>query len=107
MNTRIHSAAFWLAVSASLLCGQTSANAPGSSAQPLPVKRIPAGKVSPQIQNASPLPVQNYDFGGQLRVLQDPTALNQGPPRLVPRSPPPLILTEGSRKTISRARMSP
>jgi type IV secretion system protein TrbG len=80
MNTRIHSATFWLAVSASLLCGQTSANSPGSSVQPLPVKRVPAGKVSPQTQNASPLPVQNYDFGGQLRVLQDPTVLNQGPP---------------------------
>lgn len=72
MKLRIHFVAcvFWASIS--LLCAQTSGSAP---TQPLPVKRVPSTKIAPQTVN--PPAVQNFDYAGQLRLLQDPTQLDQ------------------------------
>ncbi len=72
MKQRIHAIVLIFAASASVLWGQTSVAA---SAEPLPVKRVPSTQIAPQAPN--PLAVQNSDFGGQLRLLQDPAALEQ------------------------------
>jgi P-type conjugative transfer protein TrbG len=71
MNVRIHFIVGVIAVSMPLLRGQTPASAPP---QPLPVKRVPSTKIAPQANSSG---VRNVDFGGQLRLLQDPTALEQ------------------------------
>ena len=72
MKVPIHSIACVFLASASLFFGQTS---PSTAALPLSVKRVPSPKSAPQVFHESG--VQNYDFGGQLRLLQDPTQLSQ------------------------------
>lgn len=76
MKAFIQFAVLWTATGAALW-GQASSSTTQSTGQPVPVKRVPATKVSSQTQNGTPA-VQNYDFGGQLRVLQDPTSLDPG-----------------------------
>ncbi len=78
MKACIRFTAFLIATGSAFLCAQTSVTAPVSPAQPLPVKRVPAMKASAQSPAGSPSPMQNYNFGGQLRILQDPTALDVG-----------------------------
>jgi type IV secretion system protein VirB9 len=43
---------------------------------PVQVKRVPAAQTPSQKRDQGDPAVQNYDFGGQLRVLQDPTAID-------------------------------
>src|ERR1700689_4281665 len=70
MKKQIISAAFVVVVSASSLFSQSPASPPNPAKQaPVQVKRVPATQQPPA--------VQNYDFGGQLRTLQDPTAMDQ------------------------------
>jgi type IV secretion system protein TrbG len=74
MFRRIYSGALALTVCVSLLFAQSPATAPGSP--PVQVKRAPAAKTTtPKRDQVDPL-LQKYDFGGQLRMLQDPTAMD-------------------------------
>ena len=74
MYRRICSGALALTVCVSLLFAQSPATAPVSP--PVQVKRTPAAQTpTPKRDQVDPL-IQKYDFGGQLRVLQDPTAMD-------------------------------
>jgi type IV secretion system protein VirB9 len=55
---------------------QTTAVPPNVPTAPVPARRVPAPQKSPQKETKEPSPVQKYDFGSQLRVLQDPTAMD-------------------------------
>ena len=56
---------------------QTPAAPPNLSTAPVAAKRVPAAQPSSQKQAKEPPAIlQNYDFGGQLQVLQDPTTLD-------------------------------
>jgi hypothetical protein len=57
--------------------GQSPAPPPDLPVAPVQTKRVPAGQNQPQSQNQVPPLLQKYDFGGQLRVLQDPTAMDR------------------------------
>ena len=66
-----------LAITAgSLLFGQSPATPPNSPAPPVKVKHAPASQPPAQTPSQVPPLLQEYDFGGQLRVLQDPTAMD-------------------------------
>ena len=81
MKKQIISVALIVAVSGSSVFGQSPASPPNPAKQPpVQVKRVPATQQPPA--------VQNYDFGGQLRTLQDPTAMDtQRPAVSAPGSP--------------------
>ncbi len=83
MRRRIRSGVLAITAVASLLFGQSPATPP--SAPAVQIKRVPASQPSPQTQSQLPPLLQKYDFGGQLRVLQDPTAMD--PPKLVGPTP--------------------
>src|SRR5207302_309256 len=76
---------------ASIAFAQSPAVSAGSPATPVQVKRVPAAQTTPA-PNQTPSVVQKYDFGGQLRILQDPTAMDPqkfvGPLPLAPGSKP-------------------
>jgi hypothetical protein len=85
---------FWpvlIALLPSIAFAQSPAVPSGSSATPVQVKRVPAGQTTPA-PNQTPSLVQKYDFGGQLRILQDPTAMDPqnfvGPVPSAPASKP-------------------
>ena len=74
MYRRICSWALALTVCVSLLFAQSPAPPPISP--PVQVKRLPAAQTpTPKRGRVDPV-VQNYDFGAQLRQLQDPTLLD-------------------------------
>jgi type IV secretion system protein TrbG len=56
---------------------QSPAPPPDLPAAPVQAKRVPGGQTPPQTQNPAPPSVPNYDFGGQLKILQDPTAMDR------------------------------
>ena len=70
MYRRICSGAMALVVCVSLLVAQSPAT------PPVQVKRVPATQTSSQKRDQVDPAIQNYDYGGQLRVLQDPTAMD-------------------------------
>lgn len=74
MYIRICSGVLALMGCVSLLVAQSPKSPPNSAAPPVQAKRVPASQAPVQKQ-ADPV-IQNYDFGGQLRVLQDPTAMD-------------------------------
>ncbi|HLG95313.1 MAG TPA: P-type conjugative transfer protein TrbG [Bryobacteraceae bacterium] len=74
MYRQIHSGALALTAFVSLLCAQSPKSPANSS--PVQVKRVPAGQTPPSKQTQTDPVIQNYDFGGQFRVLQDPTAMD-------------------------------
>jgi len=84
MRRRIRSGVLAITAAASLLFGQSPTLLPNAPTSPVQVKRVPA-RQPPQTQNQLPPLIQQYDFGGQLRVLQDPTAMD--PPKLVGPTP--------------------
>jgi type IV secretion system protein VirB9 len=55
---------------------QTPAVPPNLPTAPVPARRVPAPQTSAQQGTKEPALVQKYDFGSQLRVLQDPTAMD-------------------------------
>jgi type IV secretion system protein TrbG len=73
MKTRIHISWLMIAASTSMGFAQSPAPAPKLSDAPIQVRRTPAAQSSPQM----PPLLQKYDFGGQLRLLEDPTAMDQ------------------------------
>jgi len=74
MYRRICSGAMALAVCVLLVFAQSPATPPASP--PVQVKGVPAAQTSsPKGGPADPM-LQKYDFGSQLRLLQDPTALD-------------------------------
>jgi P-type conjugative transfer protein TrbG len=74
MYRRICSGALALVVCVSLLVAQPPSTAPASP--PVQVKRVPAAQSPSQKRDQVDPALQNHDFGGQLRVLQDPTAMD-------------------------------
>jgi type IV secretion system protein VirB9 len=84
MKIRIRFAAVSIALAISMAFAQAPAAPPPSAATPVQAKRVPAAP-NPSPPNQVPSVVQKYDFGGQLRVLQDPTAMD--PQRTVPLMP--------------------
>jgi type IV secretion system protein VirB9 len=54
--------------------------APLNLSTPVPVKRVPPTQTPPQKRSKEPALLEKYDFGGQLRVLQDPTGTNPQEP---------------------------
>src|SRR5438128_11261313 len=60
---------------ASIAFAQSPGVTAGSPATPVQVKRVPAAQTTPA-PNQTPSLIQKYDFGGQLRILQDPTAMD-------------------------------
>src|SRR6266702_4214899 len=95
MRIRIIVGPVLIGLSASLASAQSPAVPSGSPATPVQVKRVPAGQTTPAPNQTPPL-IQKYDFGGQLRILQDPTAMDPqkfvGP---VPPAPAPKSETDG------------
>src|ERR1700684_1988002 len=75
MRKRICYVAVMVTVFASSLVGQAPASSPPASVAPVPAKRVPS-QTPPKASNQPPAAVQSYDFGDQLRVLQDPTAMD-------------------------------
>ncbi len=74
MYIRICSGALAMMLWVSLLVAQSPQSPPNSAVPPVQTKRVPPSQAPAQKQ---PDPVmQNYDFGAQLRVLQDPTAMD-------------------------------
>jgi len=71
MIKQICSGALILTLYASTVFGQSSGASPSS---PVKAKRVSPAQAPPQSQEQAPPLLQNYDFGGQLRLLQDPTA---------------------------------
>ncbi len=82
MSRRICSGALALANCVSLLFAQSPATPQASP--PVQVKRVPATQTPASKRDQADPVLQKYDFGGQLRVLQDPTAMDPakslGPP---------------------------
>ena len=74
MYIRIYSGALALIGCVSLLVAQSPKSAPNSAAPPVQAKRVPASQ--PPAQKQMDPVIQNYDFGGQVRVLQDPSAMD-------------------------------
>ena len=74
MYIRIYSGALALIGCVSLLVAQSPKSAPNSAAPPVQPKRVPASQ-PPAPKQTGPV-IQNYDFGGQVRVLQDPSAMD-------------------------------
>lgn len=74
MYRQFCSAALALTTCVSLLFAQSPKSPANSS--PVQVKRVPGGQTPSQKQTQTDPVIQNYDFGGQLRVLQDPTAMD-------------------------------
>ncbi len=72
MKIRTHFIWLVLAVSTSMGFGQSPSPPPKLPSAPVQVKRVPAAQSSPQM----PPLLQKYDFGGQLRLLEDPTAMD-------------------------------
>ena len=85
MRIRIIFGQVLIALSGSIAFAQSPAAPSGTAAAPVQVKRIPAGQAAP-VPNQTPSVVQKYDFGGQLRILQDPTAMD--PQNFVGPGPP-------------------
>jgi P-type conjugative transfer protein TrbG len=85
MRIRIIFGPVLIALLASIAFAQSPAVPSGSPATPVQVKRVPAGQTTPA-PNQTPSLVQKYDFGGQLRILQDPTAMD--PQKFVGPVPP-------------------
>lgn len=73
-----------LTVCVSLLFAQAPATALESP--PVQVKRVPAAQAPSQKRDQVDPLVQKYDFGGQLRLLQDPTGMD--PARSLGPAPP-------------------
>src|ERR1700684_727166 len=104
MRKRICYVAVMVTVFASSLVGQAPASSPPASVAPVQAKRVPS-QTPPKASNQSPAALQSYDFGDQLRVLQDPTAMdsqksasmpagaNAAPKGYQPRSDIPLSST--------------
>jgi type IV secretion system protein TrbG len=85
MRIRIITGPVLIALVTSIAFAQSPAVPSGSPATPVQVKRVPAGQTTPAPNQTPPL-VQKYDFGGQLRILQDPTAM--APQKFVGPVPP-------------------
>src|SRR5437763_6562788 len=85
MRIRIITGPVLTALLTSTAFAQSPAVPSGSPAAPVQVKRVPAAQTTPAPNQNPPL-VQKYDFGGQLRVLQDPTAMD--PQKFVGPGPP-------------------
>lgn len=90
MNTKICFASLVAAIACAF--GQSPVTPPNLPDTPVQVKRVPAG----QAQNQAPPLLQNYDFGSQLRVLQDSTAID----RTKSGSPPSAAAVSGSSTEI-------
>ena len=75
MRKQICSVAVTVTVFVSSLFGQSPASPPPAPTAPVQVKRVP-GQTPPKASNQPPAVLQSYDFGDQLRVLQDPTAMD-------------------------------
>jgi type IV secretion system protein TrbG len=80
MKKRIHSTGLVIMAFVSMGFAQSPATLPGLPDTPVQVKRTPATPPVPQ----PPALLQNYDFGGQLRFLQDPEAMDSQKPALSP-----------------------
>src|SRR5215469_2524549 len=74
MYIRIYFGALALIGCVSLLVAQSPKSPPNSAAPPVQPKRVPASQ-PPAPKQTGPV-IQNYDFGGQVRVLQDPSAMD-------------------------------
>src|SRR5262249_18498895 len=85
MKIRIVFGQVLIALSASIAFAQSPAAPSGTAGPPVQVKRVPAGQTTPA-PNQTPSLVQKYDFGGHLRILQDPTAMD--PQKFVGPVPP-------------------
>lgn len=72
MKIRTHFIWLVIAASTSMGFGQSPAVSPKLPGALVQVKRVPAAQSSPQM----PSLLQKYDFGGQLRLLEDPTAMD-------------------------------
>jgi P-type conjugative transfer protein TrbG len=86
MKQQIRSAGLAITASVSLLFGQSPAAPPNLTAPPAQAKHVAGSQAPPLAQNQVPPLLQKYDFGGQLRVLQDPTAMD--PQKAVGPIPP-------------------
>lgn len=75
MRKQICSVVVTVTVFASSLFGQSPASPPLAPTAPVQVKRVP-GQPAAKASNQPPAALQSYDFGDQLRVLQDPTAMD-------------------------------
>src|SRR5581483_11245715 len=71
MKKRIYLIGLAILACTSMSFAQSPTTPPNLSAAPVQVKRIPAAPSLPQ-----PSLLQKYDFGDQLRVLEDPTAID-------------------------------
>jgi type IV secretion system protein VirB9 len=78
MYKQICSGALAATVFVTLALAQSPKSPPNSATTPVQAKRVPAAPAP--APKTDPV-IQNYDFGGQLRVLQDPTAMD--PPKSV------------------------
>lgn len=92
MKKRIHLIGLAIVAPMSMAFAQIPATSPSLPTAPVQVKRIPA---APSLSEPSLL--QKYDFGDQLRVLEDPTAMD--PQR--PSAPPPSNSTPGPTATVA------
>ena len=98
MKRKIHFAILALGASLTGAFPQSPTASPNAATAPVQVKRVPAVQSSPPIQNPVPPILQNYDFGGQLRLLQDPTKMDpqksgEPPKGFQPRTDVPLNTT--------------
>jgi type IV secretion system protein VirB9 len=85
MKKTIHSACLAILGCVIGAFAQSPATPPNLPAR-IPAKRAPATQTSGQTQAEEPL--QQFDFGGQLRILQDPTGMNVQKPAPAARVPP-------------------
>jgi type IV secretion system protein VirB9 len=83
MKTTIHSAGLAIFGCVIGAFAQPPAVPPNVPAPSVPAKRAPAAQTSGQTQAKEPL--QQYDFGGQLKILQDPTGMDASKPVPAPR----------------------
>jgi type IV secretion system protein TrbG len=62
-----------------VLCAfaQSPATPPDLAVPAVQTKRAPGGQSPPQSQTQVPPPLQKYDMGQQLKILQDPTAIDR------------------------------
>jgi type IV secretion system protein VirB9 len=74
MKQLVCSAGLAIVASMSLLFGQSPAPSSSLPSPPEQVKRVPADQ--PETEKQLPPLLKRYDFGGQLRVLQDPPAMD-------------------------------
>lgn len=98
MKSRIHFATLALTVSLTGAFPQSPTASPNAANAPVQVKRVPAVQSSPPAQNSVPPILPNYDFGSQLRLLQDPTKMDiqksgEPPKGFQPRTDVPLNST--------------